>query len=125
MARSNSLSSVQLDVSEERRETPEQEEDTPFRILVAGNFSGGTSRVRKPLLIDRDNFEQVMALYGPELRLEFAKTPVQIRFRELDDFHPDVLFDRLPPFRAMRDLRKQLEEGIVPAAQKEAVNLSG
>lgn len=125
MARSNSLSSVQIDVSEERREIPRQEEDTPFRILVAGNFSGGASRIRKPVLIDRDNFEQVLALYGPELRLEFAKAPIPIRFRELDDFHPDVLYDRLPPFRALRDLRKQLEDGIVLAPQTEATNLSG
>lgn len=125
MSRSSSLASVHLDVGEDPRELPLQEEDVPFRILVAGNFSGGASRIRKPVLIDRDSFEDVLALYGPEIPLEFAKTPIPIRFSELDDFHPDRLFERLPPFQALRDMRRQLEDGIVPAPEPEVVNLSG
>lgn len=125
MTRSSSLASVHIDVGEEPRELPRQEPDAPFRILVAGNFSGGASRIRKPVLIDRDSFENVLALYGPEIRLEFAKAPIPIRFRELDDFHPDSLFERLPPFRALRDMRRQLEDGIVISPQPEVANLSG
>jgi type VI secretion system protein ImpC len=121
----SSLASVHLDVGEEPRELPRQEPDTPFRILVAGNFSGGAARIRKPVLIDRDTFEQVLALYGPEIRIDFAKAPVPIRFRELDDFHPDSLYQRLPPFRALRDMRRQLEDGIVLAPQPEVSSLSG
>ena len=59
MSRS-SLASVQIDVSEEPREIPQQDPDTPFRILVAGDFSGGAGRIRKPIMVDRDNFEDVM-----------------------------------------------------------------
>ncbi len=114
MARS-SLASVHIDVSEDPLETPQVEPDTPFRILVAGNFSGGASRIRKPVPVDRDNFEDVLALFSPEVRLEFVNAPVPVRFRELDDFHPDRLFARLAPFRALRDMRRQLEEGILPA----------
>jgi type VI secretion system protein ImpC len=125
MPRSSSLASVHLDVGEEPREDPRQEPDAPFRILVAGNFSGGASRIRKPVLIDRDSFEEVLSLYGPEIRLEFAKAPIPVRFRELEDFHPDSLFERLPPFQALRDMRQQLEEGIVIPAEPEVSNLSG
>ncbi len=125
MPPSSSLASVHIDVSEEPRELPRQEPDAPFRILVAGNFSGGASRIRKPVLIDRDSFEEVLDLYGPEIRLEFARTPIAIPFHELDDFHPDQLFERLPPFRALRSLRQQLEDGIIPAGEPELTNLSG
>src|SRR5437016_1624572 len=125
MSRSSSLASVHLDVGEDPRELPLQEPDMPFRILVAGNFSGGASRIRKPVLIDRDSFEEVLALYGPEMRLEFAEAPIPIRFSELDDFHPDRLYERLPPFQALRDMRQQLEDGIVISAAPELGNLSG
>ncbi|HTS29808.1 MAG TPA: type VI secretion system contractile sheath large subunit [Bryobacteraceae bacterium] len=125
MPRSSSLASVHLDVNEEPQELPRQEPDTPFRILVAGNFSGGASRIRKPVLVDRDSFEEVLDLYGPEIRLEFARNPVDIHFRELDDFHPDSLFERLPPFQALRNLRQQIEEGAIPAEEPSLGKLSG
>ena len=114
----SSLASVQLDVSEEPQELAQPDPDTPFRILVAGNFSGGASRIRKPVGIDRDNFDEVLSLFGPELNLEFAKAPLAIRFRELDDFHPDRLFERLPPFQSLRNLREQIEDGgMLPSAE--------
>src|ERR1017187_5423214 len=107
----SSLASVQLEVSEDPRETAQPDPDTPFRILVAGNFSGGASRIRKPIAIDRDNFDDVLALFSPELNLEFAKAPLEIQFRQLADFHPDRLFERLLPFQSLRNLREQIEDG--------------
>ncbi len=111
MPRTSSLASVHIDVEEEPQPLPRPEPDTPFRILVAGNFSGGASRIRKPVPIDRDNFDDVLALFAPELPLEFAGTRLPVRFRELDDFHPDRLFVRLPPFQALRELRERVSEG--------------
>jgi type VI secretion system protein ImpC len=116
MARTT-LASVQIDVKEESQELPRPDSDEPFRILVAGNFSGGASRIRKPVAIDRDNFDEVLALFGPEIRVECAKAPLAVGFREIDDFHPDRLFERLAPFQSLRNLREQLEDGgILPAA---------
>jgi len=109
----SALASVQFDVSEEPLEMAEPDPEIPFRILVAGNFSGGASRIRKPVAIDRDNFDDVLGLFGPELHLEFAKAPLDIGFREIDDFHPDRLFERLVPFQSLRNLREQLEDGGV------------
>ncbi len=111
MPRNSSLASVQIDVAEDPEPLPRPEADTPFRILIAGNFSGGASRIRKPVQIDRDNFDEVLALFAPELSLQFAGKPLLVRFRELDDFHPDRLFVRLPPFQALRDLRQRVSEG--------------
>ena len=54
---------------EERRAMPEPE--TPFRILIMGDFSGRSNRSiiesgsalasRRPILVDRDNFDAVLA----------------------------------------------------------------
>ena len=113
----SSLASVQFEVSEEPREIARPEPDTPFRILVAGNFSGGASRIRKPVAVDRDNFDDVLQLFSPELHLGFANAPLTIHFREIDDFHPDRLFERLAPFQSLRNLREQLEDGaVLPSA---------
>jgi len=92
-------------------ESHQRSDDTPFRILVVGDFSGGGGKLRKPLEIDRDNFDDVLARLTPELRLDFANNPLTIRFRELDDFHPDRLYERLPPFQSLRGLREQIEDG--------------
>ena len=116
----SSLASAQIDVSEDPLEMPLPEPDTPFRILVAGNFSGGASRIRKPVPIDRDNFDEVLKLFSPQLKLEFAKAELAIQFRELDDFHPDRLFERLAPFQSLRSLREQLEEGGAPPSARPA-----
>lgn len=112
MVRAGSLASVHLDTAEEPWEIPPGDPDRPFRILVAGNFSGGAGRIRTPVQIDRDNFDEVLSLFAPEVRLELAHEPVPVRFEELEDFHPDRLFLRLAPFRALRDLRLQVEDGM-------------
>ncbi len=125
MPRTSSLASVHIDVAEESQPLPRPEPDTPFRILVAGNFSGGASRIRKPVQIDRDNFDEVLALFAPELPLELAGTRLPVRFRELDDFHPDRLFARLPPFQALRDLRQRVSEGRGFPAAATPPNVSG
>jgi type VI secretion system protein ImpC len=116
MPRTSSLASVQIDVGEKPEQIQPVDDDTPFRILVAGNFSGGAGRVRKPIEIDRDNFDQVLAVIAPELRMAFGGQPVSIKFRELDDFHPDSLFERLAPFQALREMRRNLSDSATFAA---------
>lgn len=98
-------------------EPPEAEE--PFQIALLGDFSGRANRglrdtrlsLRHPILIDRDNFDQVLARLGVELRLPVGGAEGQqlaIRFRELDDFQPDRLFERLELFQALRRTRNEL-----------------
>jgi type VI secretion system protein ImpC len=76
--------------------------DTPFRILVLGNFGAAAAASPRPVLVDRDNVDQVMKRLDVRLELPGAGL---LRFRELEDFHPDRLFQSLDLFRGMRDLR--------------------
>lgn len=129
MPRTSSLASVQIDVCEEPQELFRPEPEVPFRILVAGDFSGGAKQNRRPIPIDRDNFDYVLARIAPELRLPFDNAELPVQFRKLDDFHPDRLFERLGPFQALRDLRQRLSDrSTFSAAAAElapAADLSG
>jgi type VI secretion system protein ImpC len=123
MPRNSTLASVEIDVAEEPREIAHPEPETPFRILVAGNFSGGAGRYRRPIEIDRDNFDAVMERVGPALRLPFGAAEVTLAFREIDDFHPDRLFESLAPFQALRDLRARIEDGsALPRANSQSAS---
>jgi len=102
------------------------EPDTPFRILILGDFSGRASRGvcepnlagRRPVLVDRDNFEEVLEKLRPELRL----TPqISMRFRELEDFHPDRIFERVEVFAALREMREKLSDRATFAASAAAL----
>ncbi len=95
--------------------------DTPFNIAVLGDFSGREQRGggesqdrlthRKPLQVDRDNFDSLLRLLNVHLRglkLAVASAPVDVQFHSLDDFHPDQLFENAELFSALRKLRLRL-----------------
>jgi type VI secretion system protein ImpC len=91
-------------------------EEVPFRILLLGSFSGRQTGAplagRRPVLIDRDNLDEVLARLDVQARLPLGRdgpTPLTVRFKELDDFHPDRLFASLETFAALRNLRRRLE----------------
>jgi len=105
-----------IDTAEKPQRVTEMEPDSPFRILVVGNLSGGAGRSRRVVEIDRDNFDQVLNLLAPEVQVTVGGTPLTIRFKELDDFHPDRLFATLPPFTALRNLRRRLSDPATFAA---------
>jgi type VI secretion system protein ImpC len=97
--------------------------ETPFRVLILGDFSGRANRKlstslsgRKPIFVDRDNIDQVMAKLGVEIALGDGAERVVLRFKELDHFHPDRLYERLELFTALRDLRKRLANDSTFAA---------
>jgi len=97
------------------------EPDTPFRIALLGDFSAralrgvfepGSLGQRRPLRVDRDNFNDVMAALGVEVDLPIAGSGgprVAIRVRELEDFHPDRIFAQTAVFQTLRDLRRRLK----------------
>ena len=79
----------------------------PFRIVLLSDFGGRASRneprLRRDLiLIDPDNFEEVMERLGTGLELSAGGVPHSMQFRELDDFHPDHLYETLPVFQSLR-----------------------
>ena len=74
-------------------------EDEPAHYLILGDFGG---RATEPLVIDRDNFDSVMA----KLQVNLAGAP----FRELEDFHPDLLFRNLNLFREFDSAQAEAKE---------------
>ncbi len=96
-------------------------EETPFRVLLIGDWSGRANRglsasseelkAWRPLLVDRDNLDQIMARLGVKLHLPLTSDGSQsltITFNQLDDFHPDRLFNRLEIFDSLRRTRAKL-----------------
>lgn len=89
-----------------------------FRILLMGDFSGRAHRGlcepiagRRVALLDVDNWEEVLAGLGTEVRVPVgasADAAIAIRPREIDDFHPERMFDELEVFQALRSLRRRL-----------------
>jgi type VI secretion system protein ImpC len=96
------------------RERPRPGEESAMRILVVGDFSTGARRApeeyrdlarRRPVAVDLDNFERVMARIAPP------------PFTTLDAFHPDALYRRHPAFQKLRETRQRMQN---PATFAEA-----
>jgi type VI secretion system protein ImpC len=99
------------------------EPEDPFHILVLGDFSGRENRhvfeTGSTLLecrvveVDRDNLNDVMARMKPEIRLPFTDTEsdaLAIHFSEMEDFHPDRLYEQLEIFSSIKELQRKLDD---------------
>ncbi len=94
------------------------DEELPFHVLLLGDWSGrenhpqGSNPVNlHPIEIDRDNFDDVMKKLSVRLDLDFqgyGESGLMLEFTELDDFHPDKIFRKLPLFANLRDTRQKL-----------------
>lgn len=92
----------------------------PFNILFLGNWSGREIQEPKfnlanlrPIEIDRDNFDNVIRKMQVGLDLDFQdnnENILSLEFTELDDFHPDKIFQRLPLFANLREVRQKLSK---------------
>ena len=89
------------------------EEETPFRIAVLGDFTGRANRGninpglagRKPVFVDRDNIDEILARLNVGINLPILgkdSESVTIKFSEMEDFHPDRLYEKLDVFEALR-----------------------
>jgi len=121
MAERFSFGEVNLDVSVGRDQAPYQAEpDTPFRIAILGDFSGRANRgiceagaglaKRRAVSLDRDNFDDVLTKLGASIDLPLDDSPLSLRFAELDDFHPDRIFERVGIFQKLRQTRERLTD---------------
>jgi len=94
--------------------------ETPFCIAILGDFSGRANRgltdpqsigKRRAVLVDRDNFDEVLAKFKPELRLPLGGGgSLHLNFSEIDDFHPDRIYQSLDAFAKLRALRSRLQD---------------
>ncbi len=107
-------------IAQRERARARTDEETPFRILIVGDFSGRENRglaarsPLKPVAVDRDNFEDVLESLNVELHFPLGENnTLEVAFNEFDDFHPDRLYARLPVFGKLKDLRERVSD---PAA---------
>jgi len=139
MAKSFSFGKVDVGLfasTEQARGTPDPE--TPFRILLLGDFSGRASRgvcqpqdlaARKTVAVDRDNYDRTIQRLDVEVRLpvnDDAGKPITMRFAERDDFDPDRIFEQLALFGKLRELRQNLfDPDHFDRAKAEVLSWSG
>lgn len=128
MAKDSVVTNVQVDLNNgsvlqpTTSQTPiPAQPDDPFCILVLGDFSGRASRHvcepetlsdRRIHTIDRDDFDEVFIRLNPQLHLTLGgldKHSVALTFRELDDLHPDQLYESVELFAELRTLRRRLK----------------
>ena len=90
-----------------------------FRLAVLGDFSGRAARgileqgeklaSRKPLKVDVDNLDAVLARLAPAITIPLGdEGTIEVPIAEMDDFHPDQLVEALPLFEQLLQLRRNL-----------------
>src|SRR5271157_3200073 len=94
-----------------------RDDEALFPIVILADFSGRRHRpanslsLGRPLRIDCDNFEMVFAQFDVTLRLPPTKAggdELMLRFRRLEDFHPDELLQRVGSLSQLVNLRTRL-----------------
>lgn len=106
-----------------------------LRMAVFGDFSGRAARglravgadlaARPPILLDVDTVEDVIASFATTLTLPIGKdgARIEVTLNELDDLHPDELYDSVEIFEALSGLRQQLGTGTM--AERAVAQLKG
>ncbi len=102
------------------RASPPAAAGQKFRLAVLGDFSGRANAgklqtgaklaSRKPIKVDVDNLDDVLARFGLVLTLPLAEddTAVSLPLSSLDDFHPDQLVEKLEFFESLLGIRRNL-----------------
>lgn len=121
----------------------QEQKELPLKMLVLGDFTGKKDErpveERKPINLDKDNFDQVMA----EQRLATAvavkntlsddpsaELSLSLKFEGLSDFTPDGIVKQVPELQKLLELRNALIAlkgplGNLPAFRRKIQNLLG
>jgi type VI secretion system protein ImpB len=101
-----------------------EKKEIPFVVGVLGDFSGKPDeplpklKDRKFVEIDRDNFDNVLAGMKPRLAFRVdnklaednSQIAVELRFKSLDDFHPEQVAQKIDPVRKLLEARRKLSD---------------
>jgi type VI secretion system protein ImpB len=101
-----------------------ENKELPFVLGVLGDYSGQPEeplprvKDRKLIEIDRDNFDQVLAAMKPRLAYRVdnkltddgSKMAVELRFSNMEDFHPDNVVQQVEPLRKLVSARQRLSD---------------
>lgn len=96
--------------------------ELPFKLLVMGDFTlrpdDRLVEDRKPINIDKDNFNDVMRSQQLSLKLNvedrLSEEPggqmnVELKFNSLDDFNPESIARQVPELNKLLELRTALQ----------------
>jgi len=98
--------------------------EIPFVVGVLADLSGKPDeplpklKDRKFVEIDRDNFNNVLAAMKPRVAFKVdnklaeddTKLAVDLRFKSLDDFHPERVANQVDPLRKLVEARGRLSD---------------
>ena len=101
-----------------------ESKEIPFVVGVLADLSGKPDeplpklKDRKFVEIDRDNFNTVLAAMKPRVAFKVdnkltnddSKLAVELRFKSLDDFHPEQVVQQVEPLRKLVDARRRLSD---------------
>ena len=101
-----------------------EKKEIPYVVGVLGDFSGKPDEPlpklqdRKFVEIDRDNFDNVLAGMMPRLVFRVdnklaednSQISVELRFKSLDDFHPEQVAQQIDPVRKLLEERRKLSD---------------
>ncbi len=114
----------------------QEEQELPLRMLFVGDYAGRPDPTpledRKPINIDKDNFQQVLAEQNLQVSMQVpdalsgqkdAQLSVDLRFKKLSDFGPDAVAEQVPELKKLLELRQALTAlkgplGNVPAFKR-------
>jgi type VI secretion system protein ImpB len=110
--------------------------ELPLQLLFIGDYTGKPDprpvEDRKPINIDKDNFQQVLAEQNLSIDLSVpdqlsgekdSHLAVSLKFRQLGDFGPEAVAEQVPELKRLLELRKALTAlkgplGNVPAFKR-------
>ncbi len=98
--------------------------EIPFIVGVLADLSGRPDeempkmKDRRFIEIDRDNFDNILQGMKPRLAFKVdnklanddSKMAVELRFKSLDDFHPERVAQQVEPLRKLVEARTKLSE---------------
>ncbi len=112
-------------------------------MLFIGDYTGRQDprplEDRKPINVDKDNFQSVLAEQNLSMSMNVPNTLVEekgqeltvnLQFKRLNDFGPDAIAEQVPELRQLLELRRALTAlkgplGNVPAFRKKIQALIG
>jgi type VI secretion system protein ImpB len=121
----------------------QEEVELPLKMLFLGDYTGRADprplEERKPINVDKDNFQQVLAEQNLSVSMQVpdmlsgekgAELPVTLKFKKLGDFGPDAIAEQVPELKKLLQLRQAITAlkgplGNVPAFKKKITTLLG
>jgi type VI secretion system protein ImpB len=110
---------------------------------MVGDYTGRSDETpleeRKPINVDKENFNDVLANQNLEVSVSVpnrlveekdATMSVQLKFKKLDDFGPEGIVEQVPELKKLLELRSALTAlkgplGNIPAFRKKIEALLG